>query len=45
MAYDLLIKGGTNFDPSQVLNAGRDVALSGNRAQRVICVYGSVWHA
>ena len=28
MIYDLLVKGGTVIDPSQGLNAIRDVALS-----------------
>ncbi len=31
MTYDLLIKGGTVIDPSQGLNAVRDVALSGDK--------------
>ena len=35
MAYDLLIKGGTVIDPSQELNAVRDVALSGGKVSAV----------
>ena len=35
MAYDLLIKGGTVIDPSQGLNAARDVALSDGKVAAV----------
>ena len=35
MAYDLLIKGGTVVDPSQGLNAVRDVALSDRKVAAV----------
>ena len=35
MAYGLLIKGGTVIDPSQELNAVRDVAISGHRIAAV----------
>ena len=35
MAYDLLIKGGTVIDPSQGLNAMRDVAVSGHKVAAV----------
>jgi dihydroorotase len=31
MTYDLLLKGGTVVDPSQGLNARRDVAISDGR--------------
>ena len=35
MTYDLLIKGGTVVDPSQGLNAVRDVALSGGKVAAI----------
>ena len=35
MTYDLLIKGGTVVDPSQELNAMRDVALSGGKVAAI----------
>jgi predicted amidohydrolase len=35
MTYDLLTKGGTVVDPSQGLNAARDVALSDGRVAAV----------
>lgn len=35
MVYGLLIKGGTVIDPSQELNAVRDVAISGHRVAAV----------
>ena len=35
MTYDLLIKGGTVIDPSQGLNAVRDVAVSGRKVAAV----------
>ena len=35
MTYDLLIKGGTVVDPSQGLNAVRDVALSEGKVAAV----------
>lgn len=35
MVYSLLIKGGTVVDPSQELNACRDVAISGHRVAAV----------
>lgn len=35
MPYDLLLKGGTIVDPSQQLNAARDVAIQGGRIAAV----------
>lgn len=35
MPYDLLLKGGTVVDPSQQLNAARDVAIQGGRIAAV----------